>query len=114
MFEQAMELDDPASNGDEWDRMETEEIDSGLKYEDKIHETLRYGQDLKFEFRDESNEEVKDLLRGIFAMFAYEDPWQSPTAHLLEQSGRVAVAEEINSAILGMLDFHSTLKLFGL
>ena len=102
-FEQAMELDDPTSNGDEWDKMDMEEIDNGSKYGDKINETLRYGQEIKSEFRDETNKEVKDLLQGIFAMFAYEDPWSSPTAHLLEQSGRVVVAEEINSAILGML-----------
>ena len=34
-------------------------------------------------------------------MFAYEDPWKSPAAALLEQSGRITVAEELNSAILG-------------
>ncbi|MCJ1350302.1 MAG: hypothetical protein MMC33_000283 [Icmadophila ericetorum] len=100
MFEQAMELDDHVSTGDDWDKMDTEEFDNGSKYEAKINETLLYGQDLKFEFKDDQRKEVKDSLQSIFAMFAYEDPWKSPAAALLEQSGRITVAEELNSAIL--------------
>ena len=96
-----MELDDHVSTGDDWDKMDTEEFDNGSKYEAKINETLRYGQDLKFEFKDDQRKEVKDSLQSIFAMFAYEDPWKSPAAALLEQSGRITVAEELNSAILG-------------
>ena len=101
IFDQAMELDDHVSTGDDWDKMDTEEFDNGSKYEAKINETLRYGQDLKFEFKDDQRKEVKDSLQSIFAMFAYEDPWKSPAAALLEQSGRITVAEELNSAILG-------------
>ena len=102
IFEQAMELDDRMSNNDDWDRMDTEEADNDLKFEDKMKETVLYGQDLKYEFKDKQNKEVKDFLQEMFAMFAYEDIWKSPTAHLLEQSGRVVVAEELNSAILGL------------
>ena len=100
IFEQAMELDDPVEG--DWDRMDTEEMESGARYGGKLQETLAYGQALQAEFGDRQNKEVKDFLKDIFAMFAYEDPWKSPTAYLLEHSGRVAVAEELNSAILGM------------
>ena len=101
-FEQAMDLDDPLHTGEDWDKMETEEADNGLKYQELIGETLRYAQDLQYEFKDDRSTDIKDGLRDIFAMFAYEDPRKSATAHLLDQSGRVPVAEELNSAILGM------------
>jgi hypothetical protein len=101
VFEQAMELDDPVSAGDDWDRMETEEVDNGLKYQDQMDETLRYAQELKSEYKDDHSKEVKETLQDIFSLFAYQDPRRSPTAHLLDQSGRLPVAEELNSAILG-------------
>ena len=103
IFEQAMELDEPVHNGEDWDHMETEQADNGLKYQNLVGETLRYGQDLQYEFKDDRSVEIRDGLRDIFAMFAYEDPRKSTTAPLLDQSGRVPVAEELNSAILGML-----------
>ena len=105
IFGQAMEIDDPVEG--DWDRMDTEEMESGARYSGKLQETLAYGQALQAEFGDRQNKEVKDSLNAIFAMFAYEDLWKSPTAHLLEQSGRVLVAEELNSAILGTsIQFH--------
>ena len=101
-FDQAMDLDDPMSNGaDDWDRMETEEVDNSIKYQEKLNDTLRYAQELKFEYKDDQTREVKEMLQSIFALFAYEDPRTSPTAPVMDQSGRVPVAEELNSAILG-------------
>ena len=102
VFEQAMEVDEPMGNGDDWDRMDTEEVDIGTKYQNKLDDTLSYAQELKFEFKDNPNKEFKDTLQEIFALFAYEDPRRSPTAPLMDQTGRVPVAEELNSAILGM------------
>ena len=101
-FGQSMDLDDPMTNGaDDWDRMETEEVDNSIKYQEKLDETLRYAQELKFEYKDDQTREVKEMLQSIFALFAYEDPRTSPTAPVMDQSGRVPVAEELNSAILG-------------
>ena len=101
-FGEAMDLDDPMSNGaDDWDRMETQEVDNSIKYQEKLDETLRYAQELKFEYKDDQKREVKEMLQSIFALFAYEDPRTSPTAPVMDQSGRVPVAEELNSAILG-------------
>lgn len=101
IFGQAMELDDPVGNGDDWDRMDTEEIDNGIRYQQLTEETLSYATELKVEYRDDQSKEVKDTLQSIFSMFAYQDPRKSPIAHILENSGRVRVAEELNSAILG-------------
>ena len=100
-FGQAMELDEPVANGEDWDRMETEEMDNSRKYEEILNETLRYAQELKYEYKDDPSKEVKNTLESIFAMFAYEDPRKSPTAAVIKNSGRIPVAEELNSAILG-------------
>lgn len=102
-FEPEMDLDDQSTNVDDWDKMETEEADNGLKYQDLIDETVRYGQELRFEFREDRSKHIEDSFKDIFSMFAYPDPRKSPTSHLLDPSGRVPVAEELNSAILGMI-----------
>lgn len=102
-FEPEMDLDDQSTSVDDWDKMETEEADNGLKYQDLIDETVRYGQELRFEFREDRSKHIEDSFKDIFSMFAYPDPRKSPTSHLLDPSGRVPVAEELNSAILGMI-----------
>ncbi len=101
-FEPEMDLDDHPNNADDWDRMDTEETtDNGLKYQDLLDSAVRYGQELRSEFKDDRSRVVEDAFKDIFSMFAYEDPRNSPTAHLLDRAGRVPVAEELNSAILG-------------
>ncbi|MCJ1415487.1 hypothetical protein MMC32_001819 [Xylographa parallela] len=111
VFGQAMELDDPVANGEDWDRMETEEMDNSRKYEEILNETLRYAQELKYEYKDDPSKEVKNTLESIFAMFAYEDPRKSPTAAVIKNSGRIPVAEELNSAILVSLGKSSVAAL---
>jgi len=103
IYGQAMDLDEPLSNGDEWDQMETEEVGNSMRYEENLNETLRYSQELKIAYKDDPSKEVKDTLTAIFALFAYEDPRVSPIAAVMDQSGRVPVAEELNAAILGIL-----------
>ncbi|KAI9771164.1 MAG: hypothetical protein M1840_002515 [Geoglossum simile] len=101
VFEQDMELDDQVQNGSDWDRMETEEGDAQMRYKILTEETLHCGQLLRSEFRGDGRREVKKALEETFSLLAYEDPRNSVVAHLLEPSGRVPVAEELNSAILG-------------
>lgn len=103
LYGQAMDVDEPVSNGDEWDQMETEEVGNSLRYEENLNETLRYSQELKIAYKDDPSKEVKDTLTAIFALFAYEDPRVSPIAAVMDQSGRVPVAEELNAAILGIV-----------
>lgn len=100
-YEPDMDLDDHANGADDWDRMDTEEADNGLKYQDLLDSAVRYGQELRSEFKDDRSRLVEDAFKDIFSMFAYEDPRKSPTAHLLDRGGRAPVAEELNSAILG-------------
>lgn len=96
-----MELDEQLNGNDDWDQMETEEADNGLKYQDLLQDTLRYGQELRHEFKEDRSKVVRDTFRDIWSFYAYEDPRKSPVAHLLDPQGRVPVAEELNSAILG-------------
>lgn len=100
-FEPDMDLDDHANGADDWDRMDTEEADNGSEYQELLDSAVRYGQELRSEFKDDRSRLVEDAFKDIFSMFAYEDPRKSPTAHLLDQGGRAPVAEELNSAILG-------------
>ncbi|RYP87441.1 hypothetical protein DL770_004779 [Monosporascus sp. CRB-9-2] len=87
------------------DQMETEDaLDSSTDQDDLLAETVRYGQQLQAEFKDDPRREVGKALSEVFALVAYENPLQvKEIAHLLDRKGRVAVAEELNSAILSSL-----------
>ncbi len=61
---------------------------------------MSYGQTLVREYRDEKRE-YRKTLEDIFSLIAYDDAKSSVHGHLLETGGRVQVAEELNSAILG-------------
>lgn len=96
-----MELDDhPNSNN--YDRMDTEELSENQSEHLRIlQETLVYGTELQAEFKDDPRREVKKGLDDIFALMAYQDPLnEKEVSHLLRSEGRMAVAEELNSAIL--------------
>ena len=100
VFEQDMELDEQA-DGNNWDKMETDDTDNSKKANELLQEAMTYGQILQREYRDERRE-FKKALEDIFSLMAYDDAKSSMYGHLLESSGRVPVAEELNSAILGM------------
>jgi len=82
------------------DRMDMEDgIDATVS---KLsHEALQYGMELRSEFDNDPRREVSKHLDEIFALIAYPNPLKvKEVAHLLDGTGRVAVAEELNSAIL--------------
>ncbi len=84
------------------DGMDTDDTDPATKHYHLLQETIKYGQVLRSEFRDDHRKEVKKALEETFSLLAYEDPKSSVVAHLLEPSGRAPVAEDLNSAILGI------------
>jgi len=59
---------------------------------------MEYGTVLVQTYQDDRTKD--QALKEIFSLFAYQDPKNSPAAHILDISGRIAVAEELNSAIL--------------
>ncbi|KAH8811790.1 hypothetical protein F5884DRAFT_290075 [Xylogone sp. PMI_703] len=109
-----MELDDhQEQSNNTWDKMNTEGTESDqVEYHNLLEDTLQYGQLLQAEFKDDPRREVKKALEDAFALMAYQDPLNAKgVAHLLDPSGRVAVAEELNSAILQSLGKSSTAAL---
>ncbi|KAK3989251.1 hypothetical protein QBC44DRAFT_87229 [Cladorrhinum sp. PSN332] len=69
-------------------------------------EAIAYGQELRTQFGSEGDvkSEVSKHLDEIFSLIAYSNPLTVPAvAHLLDGTGRVTVAEELNSAILTSL-----------
>lgn len=72
------------------------------KLQELTQSMLEYGMELKQEFANDPRREVKRALEDTFALIAYENVRESSLAPLLETKGRVPVAEELNSAILGM------------
>jgi hypothetical protein len=64
-------------------------------------EMLEYGQTLQAEYATDPRKEVSKALDEIWSLVAYKNPLKEPqVSHLLDRKGRVAVAEEVNSAIL--------------
>ena len=122
VFDEDMEVDDEedhendsfqttnTSNGD--GQLEADEEYHNIpsdpaKYEELLQEAMSYGQTLNREYRDEKRE-YRKTLDDIFSLIAYDDAKASVHGHLLETGGRVQVAEELNSAILGRIAFTTT------
>lgn len=103
VFDGQMELDESnnASNAGNGENMDTTGSDT-LRLNELLGQTLTYGQELKGEFSGDLRPEVKRALEDTFALMAYSDPRQSPLAYMLDPNERTPVAEELNSAILGM------------
>lgn len=104
MFSHDMELDDQMQDAEAMDTttstsMEAEPPASKDLYH--ANEALEYGQQLKADYMNEDKRQYEKTLNDIFSLVAYSDPASSPHGHLLDLSGRVAVAEELNAAILG-------------
>jgi Ran-binding protein 9/10 len=100
VFEQDMELDEQINEGDQWEEMDTEDVENNIRDGQLLQEAMMYGQLLMQEYRDE-NREYKRTLDQVLSLIAYSDAKSSVHGHLLDPKGRVAVAEELNSAILG-------------
>lgn len=93
------------SDTNSWDdHMDTEDgVDSNVVSK-LTHEALAYGIELRAEFNNDPRKDVSKQLDDIFALMAYPNPLKvKEVAHLLDATARVAVAEELNSAILRRL-----------
>lgn len=62
---------------------------------------LLYGQSLQADYANSPRGDFASGLQEIWALMAYKNPLKEPQVmHLVDQHGRVVVAEELNSAIL--------------
>lgn len=98
-----MELDQQMNDVEDTssDAMDMEESDYATKCQDMLSESLVYGRELRADYAGDERKEYRKTLNDIFSLVAYADPKSSVHGHLLDPSGRVPVAEELNSAILG-------------
>ncbi|TAQ88082.1 hypothetical protein B7494_g3622 [Chlorociboria aeruginascens] len=108
-----MELDDRHSENNWADKMDTEEsLEQRVQYDALVNDTIAYGRILQAEFENDPRREVGQALTEAFALIAYTNPSSAKeVAHLLDPSQRVAVAEELNSAILLSLGKSSSAAL---
>lgn len=98
VFDQEMDLDD----SENWDAeaMCTEKPEPTARFSELLTEAVQYGQQLCTDYQSMENLADRQMLKEIFSLVAYEDPQGSMHGHYLDPAGRVAVAEELNSAIL--------------
>jgi hypothetical protein len=76
-------------------------VSSSMDSEQLLVDALEFGQELKAEFNDDPRPAVRKALDDTFALIAYQDARESIVGGLMEGKGRVEIAEEVNSAILG-------------
>jgi Ran-binding protein 9/10 len=112
--EEDMEVDDQDgySDGEGMDTEETTTNDTA-RFHELLTEAVQYGQQLRMDYPSDDNAGDKQYLDDIFSLVAYPDPRSSVHGHHLDASGRVAVADDLNSAILGISSspFASRMKI---
>ncbi|KAL4869676.1 hypothetical protein BDV12DRAFT_185003 [Aspergillus spectabilis] len=113
VFDEEMELDEQMQDRDGWetDCMDMEESETTSKSNQLLTEAVQYGQQLRIDYPNDENGGDKKMLDDIFSLVAYPDPKRSVHGHYLDPAGRVAVAEELNSAILVSLGKSSAAAL---
>ncbi|KAL1842029.1 hypothetical protein VTJ49DRAFT_6195 [Mycothermus thermophilus] len=94
-------MDTPMSMEDDEEEEEEEDGIDTAGLSKLSQEALVYGMELRAEFSNDPRRETAKQLDEISSLIAYPNPLKvKEVAHLLDGSGRVAVAEELNSAIL--------------
>lgn len=95
--QQNMDLDDIDMVGDGTDHQQSESNETRAL----ATEAIEYGKSLQAQYAGITDPVIVESLAEIFSLFAYENPLKhSEVVHLVDQRGRVAVAEELNAAIL--------------
>ncbi|GAO14340.1 hypothetical protein UVI_02034150 [Ustilaginoidea virens] len=105
-YGQDMDVDGGGRDGASWtDSMALDEDAQDPSELQKLEQQmLEYGKTLSAEYTDDARKDVGKALTEIWGLVAYANPLKEPlVSHLLDRNGRVAVAEELNSAILSSL-----------
>jgi len=107
VFGRDIEIDDHSSGAGEWeklegmDKMDVDEEQDNSRLKGPLDDAVKYAQQLRVDFKAGARPEIQKALEESFSLVAYQDPKNSVLSHLFDEDGRVAVAEELNSAILG-------------
>ena len=99
---QKMDVDQSGNDSSAWDvNMDAETPETSPELAESERAMLEYGQSLQAEYLMDNRKEVNKALAEIWVLVAYKNPLKEPRiSHMLDRKGRVAVAEELNSAIL--------------
>lgn len=109
--EMNMDIDDDAAgplvirpileNIPEAEPEESSEIISD-RYESALNAAISYGQGMSNDYQSNPRPEVQDMFRMTFGIVAWHDPEEAggPVAELVSHNARIALAHEINQAIL--------------
>ncbi|KAI5807630.1 hypothetical protein DFH27DRAFT_328115 [Peziza echinospora] len=111
VFGREMDIDDHSSGDGQWERMDVEEDEGIAQVKAPLDAAVKYAQDLRIEFQADKRPEIRKALEESFSLVAYQDPKNSTLSHLFDDDGRIAVAEELNSAILVSLGKSSVAPL---
>lgn len=96
-----MDLDMNGSESTVWAALDADAVENSAELVELERSMLEYGQSLQAKYANDPRKEVAKALNEIWALVAYRNPLKEPqVSHLLDRKGRVAVAEELNSAIL--------------
>ena len=73
-----------------------------LQYEIALNAAILYGQSLSSDYQSDPRPELQRLFKNTFGIVAWEDPLEAgaPIADLVGHESRVALAHELNQAIL--------------
>jgi len=73
-----------------------------LQYETALNAAILYGQSLSSDYQSDPRPELQRLFTNTFGIVAWEDPLEAggPIAQIAGQESRVALAHELNQAIL--------------
>lgn len=77
------------------------------QYESALHEAIMYGQSLQADYKTDARPEVRTIFKRTFSIVAYVDPLEAGgmAEEVAGHQARVALATELNQAILSMLVF---------
>ena len=79
-----------------------------LQYEIALNAAILYGQSLSSDYQSDPRPELQRLFKNTFGIVAWEDPLEAgaPIADLVGHESRVALAHELNQAILSRRSFE--------
>lgn len=81
------------------------------QYESALNAALFYGQTLSNDYQSDTRPECQELFKKTFGIVAWEDPLEAggAVAELVGHDARVALAHELNQAILSGFSLHHTI-----
>lgn len=102
VFDGRMELDEKIDSvsSAKGKAVEQPSQDDMMKQHKLTEEAIQYGNILVAEFHDTISEDEQKRLDEMFALWGYSDARDSSIAHLLDESGREVIADQLNGAIL--------------